>query len=287
MSINAEIKSPSSPDTQAEVKPPGMGWPFWRAACQLGIVVALLSAWQFLPKIDWLSSRFRILDPFYVSSPTEVWASLQNLISGDPSTGVTMWPYLRTTVTATLEGTIIGLALGALAGLIFSNSERLSQVSRPFIVLANSVPRVAIIPISVVIVGPTTTASVINVVAVVFFIGFFNSFEGGRSIKPAVLENAQLLGASNYHLMRSIRLPMVLTWTFAAVPNAISFGLIVAVTTELLAGVPGMGVLLQTATANIQTSTTFAIIVVLSIVGLVLYWMALFVQRAVLAWQQP
>jgi NitT/TauT family transport system permease protein len=263
----------------------GRSWLLWRASLQVALAAAFLAGWQFLPKIHFLARHFRVLDPFYVSSPTQVWTKLRYLIAGDPQTGMTMWPYLRTTVGSTVEGTVVGLLLGAVAGLLFSNNERLGEIVRPFIILANSVPRVAIIPISVVLFGPTPKASVFNVITVVFFVGFFNAFEGGRSIKPAILDNAALLGANSFSVMRSIRLPMVLTWTFAAVPNAISFGLVVAVTTELLAGIQGMGVLLQTATSNVQTATTFAIIVALSVVGLVLYFCAILLRRLLIRWE--
>ncbi|WP_375481076.1 ABC transporter permease [uncultured Jatrophihabitans sp.] len=265
---------------------PAVPWVITRSLIQAALVVLGLLAWQFLPKIDFLADHIRFLDPFYISSPTQVWHSLRLLFEGDPATGGSVWPYLRTTVLATVEGTAIGLVLGALAGLLLSNSWRLSEVSRPFIVLANSVPRIALIPISVVIFGPTPLASIINVIAVVFFVGFFNAFEGGRSVKPAMLENARLLGASPWQLMRSIRLPRVLTWTFAAVPNAISFGLIVAVTTELLAGVRGMGQLLQNSTTYVQTSTTFAIVVILSVLGLMLYGAAIAIKKVVLRWEE-
>jgi len=269
----------------ADSQPPRRSWKLWRAVLQISLAVAFLVSWQFLPKIHFLADHFRVLDPFYVSSPTQVWVKLKYLISGDPQTGMTMWPYLRTTVYSTVEGTVIGLILGAFAGLVFSNNERLGDIVRPFIILANCVPRVAIIPISVVLLGPTPKASVFNVITVVFFVGFFNAFEGGRSIKPAILDSAALLGASSFNVMRSIRLPMVLTWTFAAVPNAISFGLVVAVTTELLAGIQGMGVLLQTSTSNVQAATTFAIIVALSIVGLLLYFMAVGLRRILIRWE--
>ncbi|MGI5461163.1 ABC transporter permease [Streptomyces sp. CA-249302] len=232
-----------------------------------------------------VADHVRFLDPYYISSPTQVWASLKSLVAGDSGSG-SLWPYFRTTLVSTVEGTLVGLILGALGGLLFSNSHRLADICRPFIVLANSVPRIALIPISVVIFGPTATASVVNVITVVFFVAFFNAFEGGRSIRPAVLENAQLLGASSWQVMRSIRLPRVLMWTFAAVPNAISFGLIVSVTTELLAGVRGMGVLLQSATTYLQTSLTFAIVILLSAMGLALYGGAVLLQRLVLRWEE-
>jgi hypothetical protein len=65
---------------------------------------------------------------------------------------------------------------------------------------------------------------------VVFFLAFFSALEGGRSVSQAMLDNARLLGAGPLDVMQTIRLPLVLQWTFATVPNAVSFGLIVAVT---------------------------------------------------------
>lgn len=262
-----------------------VSWPTLRLILQIVLCLSFILAWEFLPRISFLSQNFKILDPFFISSPSAVWAGIGGLLTGNNDMGITLWPYLTTTVIATLAGTTAGLTLGACAGLLFSNSQRLGEVVRPFIVLVNSIPRVAIIPIIVVLAGATLTASIISVIAVVFFVGFFNAFEGGRSIPQPMLDNARLLGAGSFEVMRSIRLPMVLTWTFAAVPNAISFGLIVAVTTELLAGVRGMGTLLQNALANLQADLTFAVIVVLSIVGLAMNFGGTMLRNRFIHWQ--
>ena len=266
---------------------PGPGRPWWlvRTLLQIGLAVLFLLAWEYLPKIKFLSSNIRFLDAFFISSPSATWQSLVGLLTGHNDNRITLWPYLWVTVSSTLAGTSIGIVLGALCGLVFSNNRRLSEVVQPFLVLANTVPRVAIIPIFVVMIGPNAGASVLSVVAVVFFVVFFNAFEGGISIKDSLVENAVLLGASPLDVMRSIRLPMVVAWTFATVPNAISFGLVVAVTTELLAGIPGMGSLILTATANLQVATTFAMIVALSAVGLILYWGSVLLQRRVIRWK--
>jgi NitT/TauT family transport system permease protein len=199
-------------------------------------------------------------------------------------TGISVWPYLWITIESSVAGTTIGLVLGALFGLIFSNSPRVAEVVRPFIVLANSVPRIALIPLFVLLLGTTVEASIVNVVAIVFFLAFFNAFEGGCSIPTPMLENAIILGAGPIEIMRFIRLPMVLTWTFATVPNAISFGVIVAVTTDLLSGIPGMGALLLSATLNVQSALTFAIIIVLSLLGLILYSGATLLRNRVIRW---
>lgn len=260
-------------------------WPLLRTLLQIGLACLFLLGWEYLPKIPLLSENIRFLDAFFISSPSATWRSLLGLLSGENDNRIVLWPYLWVTVSSTLAGTLIGIALGALCGLVFSNNRRLSEVVQPFLIIANSVPRVAIIPIFVVMLGPTVGAAIVSVVTVVFFLVFFNAFQGGVSIKESLVENALLLGASPLDVMRAIRLPMVLTWTFAAVPNAISFGLVVTVTTELLAGIPGIGSLILTATANLQVATTFAIIAALSTVGLILYWGTVYLQRRIIHWK--
>jgi NitT/TauT family transport system permease protein len=260
-------------------------WPMQRLFWQVVMGALFLLGWEYLPRVHFISSHVRFLDAFFISSPVQVWSSLVGIVTGHNQNGITLWPYLWTTLKATLIGTSAGLLVGALFGLVFSNNLRLSEVVRPYLILANSVPRVAIIPIFVVMMGPTVGASVVSVIAVVFFIAFFNAFEGGVSIREPLIENAILLGARPFDVMRVIRLPMVLIWTFASIPNAISFGLVVAVTTELIAGIAGMGQLILNATANVQVALTFAIIVALSIVGLLLYGMAMAIRAKIVRWK--
>jgi NitT/TauT family transport system permease protein len=113
---------------------------------------------------------------------------------------------------------------------------------------------------------------------------FFNAYQGGTKISQPMLDNAQLLGASPYQQMRTIRLPQVLSWTFASIPNAISFGLVVAISTEIIAGVPGIGVLFLQSMLNLDASLTFALIALLVVVGLILYGLATLLRDAALRW---
>lgn len=253
----------------------------WQAA----LAVAFVAGWQYLPDISGLSNHFKFLNRFFISAPSTVIARIGTLMTGHNPSHISIWPYLQTTVVAAVVGVAIGLVLGGLFGLICSNNKSVTAVVRPFIVIANSIPRVALIPIFVVIYGPTTRSSILSVVTIVFFLAFFNAFEGGRSIRPAVIENAVLLGASPRAVMWTIRLPQVVVWTFAVVPNAIAFGIVAAVTTELLTGIPGMGTLLQEALQNADSTLTFAVVTILSVVGLVLYWLALRLEAFVTRWQ--
>lgn len=257
-----------------------------RLLWQLAIAIAFVAGWQYLPDISALSNHLKFLNRFFISAPSTIVARIGTLMTGNNPSHISIWSYLQTTVVAAVVGVAIGLVLGGLFGLICSNNKSVSAVVRPFIVIANSVPRVALIPIFVVIYGPTTKSSILSVVTIVFFLAFFNAFEGGRNIRPAVIENAVLLGASPRDVMWTIRLPQVIVWTFAVVPNAIAFGIVAAVTTELLTGIPGMGTLLQEALQNADSTLTFAVLTILSVVGLALYWLAVRLESFVTRWQQ-
>lgn len=252
-------------------------------ALQIGLVIGLLVAWQYLPKIGWLSDHFTFLDPFYISSPSDTWNQISDMVTGANGT-VKIWPFLKSTVEASVLGTAIGTVLGAGAGLWLSNSARLSEILRPLLVALNAVPRIALIPVIVIIFGPTLGASIFTAVTVVFFVVFFNAYEGGRTVSPHVLQNARILGASNSQLMWHIRFRYVLAWTLAALPNAVSFGLVSVVTAEILTGTVGMGRLLLTAVTSVDSSLTFAVVVVLSIVGLILVGLTEIFERRWLHW---
>jgi NitT/TauT family transport system permease protein len=251
-------------------------------AGRIAIVAVFLLTWEFLPKIDWVRSEIKWADPFFISSPSLVFDKLRDLASG--TNGVSVWPYLWNTLKATFIGTAAGLAIGLVAGAVLSDRQNLATMVRPFITMMNSIPRIALIPIVVLITGPTLTASVISAVLVVAFIAFFNAFEGGSSVPRNVLQNAVLLGASRRQVMTRVRFPYVMMWTFAAMPNAIAFGLLTVVTTELLTGSQGMGNLIFSATTNVDATLSIAVVVILSVVGTIVVSLSDRLKQSVLHW---
>lgn len=250
---------------------------------QVAILAVFLALWQWLPSIGFVRSRVSVLDPYFISSPRETVRTLVSLMRGSDGYA-SVWSPALSTATSTLIGTALGTLLGAASGLFTSNYERLSEVLRPFILALNAVPRIALIPIIVIVFGPTQTATTFTAVTIVFFVVFFNAYEGGRSVRPEILENARILGAKPLTTMWQIRRPYTMAWTIASLPNAVSFGLVAVVTAELLTGTNGMGRLLLDSVTTIQSSLTFAVVVILSVLGLVLVAVAELTRRRVLHW---
>lgn len=255
----------------------------WIWVLRAAVVAVLLLAWQFLPSIGWLSDHLRFFDRFFISSPADVARKVGDMLTGGGGTPV-IWPYLEATVGATLLGSAIGIVLGMLAGLATSSNKTLGDVLGFFIVAANSVPRIALIPIVVLLAGIGFATSVTATVMVVFFLAYFNAFEGGQRVPVAILDNATVMGTSRARVMQRIRFPYVVLWTSAAIPNAVSFGLITTVTTELLSGARGVGQLLLVAISNLDATGTFAVVVFLSVVGLVLLSASDWLKRRILHW---
>jgi NitT/TauT family transport system permease protein len=250
---------------------------------QLVVLVVGLSAWQFLPMIPALQSISHVFDSYFVSSPVKVATTVFNLATGSDNV-VLIWPYMGQTVFASLVGTLIGLTLGALAGLVLSNFAFLSDVMRPFIVAANATPRVALIPVVVIIFGLSITTSIAIAVLVVFFVAFFNAYEGGTSIPPQIVQNARLLGANNFRILFRVRLQYALAWTITGLPLAVTFAIISVVTGEILTGYQGTGYLLSTASTTGNASLTFGVVFYLAVIGLVIVMGAEVVRRRVLHW---
>jgi NitT/TauT family transport system permease protein len=252
-------------------------------ATQVALGLVILAGWQFVPQIHGIQHWGHVFDPFFISSPQRIAQSIRDLATG-ASGGKSLWSYLSPTLFASLLGALIGMVLGAMVGLLLSNIDFLSRVLQPYLVALNAVPRVALIPIMIILFGPTFTASVVMAVLVTFFVAFFNAYEGGRNVPPQLLQNARVLGANGAQIMLRVRLPYVLAWTLAALPLAVTFAILTVVTSEILSGNAGMGQLLYNANVAANSSQTFAVVVILSVVGVLVVSLAQVVKRRVLHW---
>lgn len=252
---------------------------------QIALIAVFLLLWQYLPTVGDLASRTHYLDPFFISSPSRIAGRLQELfVTGQQQGGERLWPFLWPTLGATLLGGLIGVVLGVVFGLLFSNFKVLRDLLMPFIAALNAIPRIALIPVIVLFVGIRFKTDLVSSVLVVFFVVFYNAYEGGRTVPLHLLQNAKLLGASNWDSMRSVRLPYVLAWTTASLPLAFTFSLLAVVTCEILTGYKGIGQLLGTATSMADATLTFAVVAVLSFIGLATVGILEVVKRRVLHW---
>jgi NitT/TauT family transport system permease protein len=237
----------------------------WR----LLILAVFLLLWQYVPEIPGISRHVAWLDPFFISAPASVARRVWDVSTGAGGAAM-IWSPLWFTVETALIGTAIAVALGAAAGLTLSNNPAAEKVFRPVVAALNAVPRIAIVPIVVIIARSPAGADITTAVLVVVGLVFYSALEGGRSVPAEMVDSARLMGAGRLDVMIRIRLPYVAAWVFAAMPSAFAFGLVGSVTTEIFTGAPGIGHLLQVAVNTADATLTFTVVVMLTIVGVTL-----------------
>lgn len=248
---------------------------------QVVLLVILLVAWEFLTRVPWLV-KHTIFDPFFLSRPSLVAVNLFDWTVG-AKRGY-LWPHLFATVLATLVGLVVSVTTGFLAGLILSQRKTLAAVLSPFIVGANSLPRIAFVPLITMIFGLGILSKVVTAWFIVFFLVFYNTFKGGISIERHIIDFCRTLGASDRQITQIVRIPNALAWTFASLPNAVAFSLIGVVISEFVGSDTGMGYVIITSLSTLNSTDMWSAITVLSVTGIILVILFKAIERRLLKW---
>jgi NitT/TauT family transport system permease protein len=267
---------------------------FW----QLAVLVIVLSIWEWgfdvckalLPR-PWVP---KILDPYFISKPSAIWTSFLKLGCFSDKAGFAtcfadnannLWLATAVTLKNMWWGFLWGTSLGVLTGLILGRSEYLSKIFEPYIVAMNSIPRIALVPLIILMFGLGDLSKVVTAGIVVFFVVFFNTFEGTRSVDRDQIAAARLLGASELTVLRTVVIPSALAWVFASLTPAVSFALIGVIVGEFIGAERGLGKLIIEAEARANAAEMMVAIFLMMIVGIILAFVVRRVQAYLLRWQ--
>lgn len=192
-----------------------------------------------------------------------------------------LWVTLVETMLAFFIGTVAGIAFGLWLGL----SPTASAILDPYIKAVNAMPRVILAPIFFVWFGLGIASKVALGVTLVFFIVFFNVYQGVREVSPVVLANARMLGASPRQLLRYVYVPSAMSWVFASLHNSVGLAFVGAVVGEYLGSAKGVGYLIHQAEGFFDMNTVVAGIVLLTAFALLLDWIVGVAEKRLMVWQ--
>src|SRR5476651_269122 len=196
-----------------------------------------------------------------------------------------IYEHLGVTLVETMLAFAIGTVFGLAVGLWLALSPTASGIFDPYIKAANSMPRVILAPIFAIWFGLGIWSKVALGVTLVFFIVFFNVYQGVREVSPTLIANARMLGATQRQLLRAIYLPSAMSWVFASLHNAVGLAFVGAVVGEYLGSAQGVGYLILQAEGTFDINTVFAGIVVLTAFALVLDAAVGIIERRLMTWQ--
>lgn len=273
---------------------------------QIAIVLVVLAIWEwaftFNARFDWLVPD--LLDPYFISKPSEIWVQFLRLACFTDATGNSLiftdgfsacmaardnnlWVATGVTLRNTLWGFAIGVVSGFAIGLVLGRSAYLARVFEPFLIAFNSVPRIALVPIVVMMFGLGDTSKIVTAWLLVFFLVFFNTFEGARLVDRDLISMSRLLQAKEWQVTATVVIPSTLSWVFASLTPAISFALIGVIVGEFIGAQRGLGRIMMEAQARGQSSVMMATVILLMIIGVILALGVKNLQSYLLRWQAP
>jgi NitT/TauT family transport system permease protein len=196
-----------------------------------------------------------------------------------------IWYHLWITLSESILAFLIGAVGGVVFGFWFARKPLVAAVFDPYVKAANALPRVVLAPIFALWFGLGIWSKVALGITLVFFIVFFNVYQGVKEVSPTVLSNARMLGMNERQLLRHVYLPSALSWVFSSLHTSVGFAVVGAVVGEYLGSAAGLGYLIQQAEGVFDVTGVFAGMFVLMAFVLVVDWLVGLVEKRLLAWR--
>lgn len=255
-------------------------------AGRAAFVVIVIGGWQVLSGITPKGASAPIIDPFFYSRPTEIVHRTIELFRDGTSYG-SYWFDILTTMKEAVYGFGIGTVLGVVLGVVLGQSAYLADVLGPYIKMVNAIPRIVLGSIFTVALGVGVAPKVALASVLVFFIVFFNAFQGVREVDGNILANAKVLGASRMQIVRHVTLPSAFTWIAASLHSAFGFAIVGAIVGEVLGAQRGLGLIIRTSQNRFDPASVWACMFVIMVLVLGAEFLIGLIERRLLSWRPP
>jgi sulfonate transport system permease protein len=242
-------------------------------------LLVILGGWE-------LFADKKLVDPFFYGQPSGIFDELKTWVEHGTAYG-SIWLQIWVTLKEALLGFLYGVIGGVVFGVALGQVRFLADVLGPYIKVINALPRIVLGSIFFVAFGLGTTSKVLLASVLVFFVVFFNAFQGVREVDRNLVANARVLGASRAQVVRHVVLPSALVWIIASLHVAFGFAIIGAIVGEFLGAQKGLGLVIATSQNNFNPDGVFAAMVIIGVVALTAEALIAQLERRLLAWRPP
>lgn len=227
----------------------------------LAVRLAILAVFLF----TWEAASGTLVSKFWVSSPSAIFAVLQRwVIDGS------LWTHLQATLTAIAAGYVIGCAFGVGLGLMLGFMPRLHRVIAPYLSALYSIPKIALAPLFVIVLGIGIESKICLVAVTVFFLVLFSTIDGIRDIDRDLVRSLELMGASRWEISTKIVIPSAKKWILTGMRIAVRYASTAAILGELIASNRGLGFLIEYNSGMFNAAGVFAAVSILVLIGVAL-----------------
>jgi len=255
---------------------------------RLAVAVVVLGGWQLGAQVSDCNTagHFCVVDKFFWSQPSDIGLKLWTWITQGTDLGP-IWDQVLVTMEETVGGFIVGSILGVIFGVALGRSHLLADVMGPYIKAANAIPRVVVGALFAISLGLDIKAKIATAAILVFFVVFFNAFQGVREVDRNLIANARILGARDRQLTTEIIIPSALSWIIASLHTSFGLALVGAVVGELFGATQGLGELIYAAKNNFDAAGVFAGMALLAAIALVAEALITALENRLIRWRPP
>jgi NitT/TauT family transport system permease protein len=247
----------------------------WRALQLPLSAVILVVVWE--AAVRWLAVPIYILPP-----PSAIAASLWDILASP-----LLYANAATTLLEAVCGFGIAVALGLVFAILITESETCARVIYPYFAALQSMPKVAIAPLIVIWFGFGLSSKIVLAALLAFFPMLVNAVEGLRAADSGRLKLMHALDASRWQTLRHVRLPYAMPFFLAGLEMAGIYSMLGALVGEFVGSQQGIGYWLMAMNMNVDTSGSFALLVLLALYGVALQQVVGWVRRRSLFWARP
>lgn len=231
-----------------------------RIAVHAMIFFGLLLAWES-------GSRAGLLDPLFFPKPTDILASIFRIYI----TQGNVWFHLYTSLGLVFAGFVAGSFLGILLGSLVGFSELTRRFIKPYIIVLEATPRIALAPLLIALLGFGANSKIAIIMLVCFFAPFINTLSGVINVNEEKLELFQSMGASKFQIFKKLVLPEAVPVIMAGERLALTAALSGVLVAEFIQRDKGIGSLILTYTRNLNMASAFACIFTLTLIGFLIF----------------
>lgn len=240
-------------------------------------LVVVIGGWQ-------LFTQLKIVDPFFFGRPSGIAVKVRDWVEHGTAYG-SLWLQLGVTMKEALLGFGYGVSAGIIVGILLGQNRFLADVVGPYIKVLNAIPRIVLGVLFIVWLGLGTASKVMLAAVLVFFVVFFNAFQGVREVDRNFVANARVLGASRFQIVRHVVVPSALTWIIASLHVAFGFSIIGAIVGEFLGAQRGLGLVIATAMNNFDPNGVWAAMLIIAVIALAAEALITQLERRLLSWR--
>ena len=257
-----------------EVRVPRQIVPLLRAGAAILFVLSVIAAWQIF---IWLGNY----SSFILPAPRDVWEELLRLL---PTAN--FWGHVAATLVAVLGGLFIGAALAIVVGYFIAHSPLVNSLVSPLVVASQAIPIVAIAPLLAIWFGYGITPKIVTSLLIVFFPILVSVVAGLRSVEPNLRDLMRSLQADHWQMLIKLEAPSALPMVLSGLKVGATLAVIGAIVGEFVNSDRGLGFLIKQGNGEYNTARTFAALIVLIVMALLMYGSVALLERKWLAWRK-